>query len=217
MPSYMPSPRIAVVPQPSGPGSSHDAATAAATALRTQVAAGRTREAHEALAHLMTLCQGRALRLAYHYLRDAADADEVVQDAFIKVFHHIDQFDPARPFEHWFLRIVVNTALDRARARRRHVDTRLWAHDEAESHAIEAVASREADAERQLLAAEQLAAMRSAVSALPDRQRLVFTLTHLDGQSPADIAHVTGMSTATVRVHLFRALRRIRAALGASL
>lgn len=181
------------------------------------MASGQTPEAHETLAHLMCLCQGRALRLAYHYLRDAADADEAVQDAFVKVFHHIQQYDPSRPFEQWFLRVVVNAALDRTRARRRHVDGRAWAREDAESQAIEAVASDEADAERQLLAAERWAAVRATVDALPDRQRLVFTLSQIDGQSPADIAHATGMSAATVRVHLFRALRRVRAALGATL
>ncbi|MBM3780627.1 MAG: sigma-70 family RNA polymerase sigma factor [Acidobacteria bacterium] len=213
----MPQPPLAAAHLSAKPGAPPDAATAAAVSLKTLVAAGRGPEAHEALGHLMAICQGRALRLAYHYLRDAADADEAVQDAFVKAFHHIDQYDPARPFGQWFLRIVVNAALDRARARRRHVDGRAWARDDAESQAIEAVASDEADAERQLLAAERWAAVRCAVDALPDRQRLVFTLSQIDGQSPADIAHTTGMSAATVRVHLFRALRRVRVALGATL
>lgn len=205
------------VPPPLPSVVSPDKATATAVALRTLVAAGRMPEAHDALETLMGLCQRRALRLAYHYLGDAADADEVVQDAFVKAFHHIGQFDPSRPFLQWFLRIVVNTALDRTRTRRRHVDGRAWAHEDAESNAIDAVASDEADAERQLLAAERWAAVRSTVDALPDRQRLVFTLSQIDGQSPSDIAHTTGMSAATVRVHLFRALRRVRATLGASL
>lgn len=212
--SLRPSPAAS---QPLPSDASTDEATAVAVALRTFVAAGRTPEAHQALERLMVTCQRRALRLAYHYLRDAADADEVVQDAFVKAFHHIDQFDPARPFTQWFLRIVVNAALDRTRMRRRHVDGRAWAHDDAEAQAIDAVASGEADAERQLLAAERWAAVRNTVEALPDRQRLVFTLSQIDGQSPSDIAHATGMSAATVRVHLFRALRRVRATLGASL
>ena len=53
-----------------------------------------------------------------------------------------------------------------------------------------------------------------AVEALPDRQRLVFTLSHLDEQTPAEISAATGMSQATVRVHLFRALRKLRGVLG---
>jgi len=55
-----------------------------------------------------------------------------------------------------------------------------------------------------------------AVAALPERQRLVFTLSHLDEQTPAEISAATGMSQATVRVHLFRALRKLRGVLGRS-
>lgn len=213
----MPASPMTAALRASGADAAPDAASDAAVAVRQCVADGRLPEAHEAFGRLMVLCQRRALRLAYHYLRDAADADEVVQDAFIKVFQHIDQFDPARPFEQWFLKIVVNTALDRVRSRRRHVEGRAWPQDEAESQAIEVVASTEADAERQLLAAERWSAVRSTVNGLPDRQRLVFTLSQIDGQSPTDIAATTGMNAATVRVHLFRALRRVRAALGDSL
>ena len=54
----------------------------------------------------------------------------------------------------------------------------------------------------------------NAVAALPDRQRLVFTLCHLDERTPAEISAATGMSQATVRVHLFRALRKLRGVLG---
>lgn len=214
---HMPSSPMAAALRSSGADVAPDTASEAAIAVQQLVADGRLPEAHEAFGRLMALCQRRALRLAYHYLRDAADADEVVQDAFLKVFQHIGQFDPARPFEQWFLKIVVNTALDRVRSRRRHVEGRAWSQDEAESHAIAAVASAEADAERQLLAAERWLAVRSTVNDLPDRQRLVFTLSQIDGQSPTDIAATTGMNAATVRVHLFRALRRVRAALGDSL
>jgi RNA polymerase sigma factor (sigma-70 family) len=52
------------------------------------------------------------------------------------------------------------------------------------------------------------------VAALPDRQRLVFTLSQVDERTPGEIAAATGMSPATVRVHLFRALRKLRAVLG---
>jgi RNA polymerase sigma-70 factor (ECF subfamily) len=52
------------------------------------------------------------------------------------------------------------------------------------------------------------------VAGLPDRQRLVFTLCHLDERTPAEISAATGMSQATVRVHLFRALRKLRGVLG---
>ena len=58
-------------------------------------------------------------RIAYQYLRDAADADEAVQDAFVKVFTHIGSYREAWPFEVWFTRILINGCLDRRKARAR--------------------------------------------------------------------------------------------------
>ena len=63
--------------------------------------------------------QRRAVRIAFHYLRDAADADEAVQDAFVKAYMHIGTFREELPFEVWFTRILINGCLDRLKARRR--------------------------------------------------------------------------------------------------
>ncbi len=63
--------------------------------------------------------QRRASRIAYHFLRDAADADEAVQDAFVKVYSHIESFREDLPFEVWFTRILINGCLDRQKAKRR--------------------------------------------------------------------------------------------------
>ena len=79
--------------------------------------------------------------------------------------------------------------------------------------AVEQIACGEVSTERRLLAKEQWAAVTTAVAALPDRQRLVFTLSHVDDQTAAEISAATGMSPATVRVHLFRALRKLRGVL----
>ena len=65
-----------------------------------------------------------------------------------------------------------------------------------------------------MLARERWQQVSQAVAALPDRQRLVFTLSQVDEQTPAEIASATGMSAATVRDHLFRALRKLRGILG---
>jgi RNA polymerase sigma-70 factor (ECF subfamily) len=170
--------------------------------------------AREAFSGLVALLQRRALRIAFQYLRDAADADEAVQDAFIKVFVHIDQYRSELPVEVWFTRIVVNAALDRLKSRARQQRWISHSTDEDEERQVEQVAGHEASHERRLLAKERWAQVTTAVAALPDRQRLVFTLCHLDEQTPAEISAATGMSQATVRVHLFRALRKLRGVLG---
>ena len=152
--------------------------------------------------------------MAFSYLRDAADADEAVQDAFIKVFLHIEQYREDLPFDVWFTRILVNASLDRLKTRARQQRWVAPAADDADERSVEQVASTDASTERRLLARERWAQVSEAVAALPDRQRLVFTLSQVDERTPAEIAAATGMSPATVRVHLFRALRKLRSTLG---
>ena len=189
-------------------------ASVLAAEVKALVGRGDRDAARDRFGALVALLQRRAVRIAFHYLRDAADADEAVQDAFIKVFLHIEQYRNELPFDVWFTRILVNAALDRLKARARQ--QRWISHSAAddEGRPVEQVADGEASHERRMLARERWAQVTQAVAGLPDRQRLVFTLCHLDEQSPAEISAATGMSQATVRVHLFRALRKLRGVLG---
>ena len=85
--------------------------------------AGQREAAAERFGDLVAVWQRRALRLAYHYLGNAADADDAVQDAFVKVFGHMTSYRADLPFDAWFTRILVNACLDRAKARTR---ARRW-------------------------------------------------------------------------------------------
>ncbi len=189
-------------------------ASVLAAEIKGLAASGEREQARDRFGALVALLQRRALRVAFQYLRDAADADEAVQDAFVKVFLHIDQYREDLPFDVWFTRILVNASLDRLKARSRQQRWIAPAADEDDERSVEQVASGEASTERRLLARERWAQVSEAVAALPDRQRLVFTLSQVDERTPAEIASATGMSPATVRVHLFRALRKLRGALG---
>src|SRR2546423_7970798 len=87
--------------------------------IRGFVERGELDEARERFSGLVAARQRRALRIAYQFLRDAGDADEAVQDAFVKVFSHITSYREAWPFEVWFTRILINGCLDRRKARTR--------------------------------------------------------------------------------------------------
>src|SRR5204863_8156955 len=93
--------------------------TRLATEIRGLVERGEMDEARGRFGGLVEAHQHRASRIAYQYLRDAAEADEAVQDAFVKVFAHITQYREAWPFEVWFTRILINGCLDRRKARAR--------------------------------------------------------------------------------------------------
>jgi RNA polymerase sigma-70 factor (ECF subfamily) len=187
-----------------------------AAAVKALVVAGERDAARDRFAELVAHQQRRALRIAYHYLRDACDADEAVQDAFVKVFTHITTYREHLPFEVWFTRILVNGCLDIRKARGRRLRWALPMSVSPELPAIDPPAPQ-ASIEARLVSAERTREITSAVDQLPERQRLVFTLSHIAEQSTAEISRALGLSEATVRVHLFRAVRKLRRLLAARL
>jgi RNA polymerase sigma-70 factor (ECF subfamily) len=181
-----------------------------AAEIKALVVAGDRDQARERFADLVAHQQRRAVRIAYHYLRDAHDADEAVQDAFVKVFTHIVSYREGLPFEVWFTRILVNGCLDlrKARARRQRWTVPMLPPGKP----VGAVdpATPEPSPEQRLVSAERAQQIAAAVEQLPDRQRTVFALCHVAQQSTAEVSEVLGLSEATVRVHLFRAVRKLR-------
>jgi RNA polymerase sigma-70 factor (ECF subfamily) len=183
--------------------------------IRTLVERGEMDEARERFGELVAMHQRRASRIAFQYLRDAAEADEAVQDAFVKVFTHIDSYREAWPFEVWFTRILINGCLDRRKSRARRDK---WVVGGEPSLADEARASgaaaRDGDPERKLLARERRERMAAAIDRLDGRQRTVFMLCHFGDCTPKEVSAMTGLNESTVRVHLFRAARKLRGLLG---
>ena len=169
-------------------------------------------EARDRFSALVAAHQHRASRIAYQYLRDAAEADEAVQDAFVKVFAHIAQYREAWPFEVWFTRILINGCLDRRKARARR--DRWFVSSTDDDGQVSATATPDANPEARVLGRERRARLAAAIDRLDGRQRTVFTLCHYGDFTPREIAAMTGLNESTVRVHLFRAARKLRGLLG---
>jgi RNA polymerase sigma-70 factor, ECF subfamily len=144
-------------------------------------------------------------------MRDAADADDAVQDAFLKAFERIASYHAGQSFETWFLRVLVNGCLDRLKARARR-GRWLLPPGTVEPEHFQAPAPMP-DPEARLLSSERRRELAEAIGRLPARQRTVLVLSQLEGLSGPEIGALTGLSESTVRVHLFRALRRIRGVL----
>jgi RNA polymerase sigma-70 factor (ECF subfamily) len=190
--------------------------TRLAIEIRGLVERGEMDEARDRFGALVTAHQYRASRIAYQYLRDAAEADEAVQDAFVKVFAHITQYREAWPFEVWFTRILINGCLDRrkARARRDRWFVPSTETTVADEHRASATHGAAPNPEARVLARERRASIAAAIDRLEGRQRTVFMLCHYGDCTPREIAAMTGLNESTVRVHLFRAARKLRGLLG---
>jgi RNA polymerase sigma-70 factor (ECF subfamily) len=189
--------------------------TQLAVEIRGLLERGAVDEARERFAELVARHQRRALRIAFQYLRDAADADEAVQDAFVKVFAHLGSYREAWPFEVWFTRILINGCLDRRKSRARR---ERWFAPSDEAGADEARptfgGAAPPDPEARLLARERRARLAAAIDRLDGRQRTVFMLCHYGDCTPREVSAITGLNESTVRVHLFRAARKLRGLLG---
>src|SRR4029453_16394853 len=183
--------------------------SALAARLKALVLAGERERARELFSDLVAHHQRRAVRIAYSYLRDAHDADEAVQDAFVKVFTHIASYREEYPFEVWFTRILVNGCLDMRKSRARRLRWALPMSATADSPPADPASPLPSPGAR-LVARERAREISAAVELLPDRQRTVFTLCHVAEHSTAEVSQALGLSEATVRVHLFRAVRKLR-------
>ena len=180
--------------------------------VRRCLAEGREGEARDHFAEIVRRHQRRASRIALHYMRDPAEADEAVQDAFVKAYVHLDTFREELPFEVWFTRILVNGCLDRIKARARR---ERWLLPKTESHEegqgpLDLTPAPGPSPEEVLLARERRRQLAWALDQLPARQRLVFAMSQIEGCSSKEVGAATGLNESTVRVHLFRAIRKLR-------
>jgi RNA polymerase sigma-70 factor (ECF subfamily) len=198
-----------------------EADAAAASAVKAHQAAGELESARQRYAELVARHQRRAARIAYHYLRDSAEADEAVQDAFVKAYQHLASFREELPFDVWFTRILINGCLDRIKARTRRerwlvpmAGTRRSGRDSdgatTEREVTDRVAAGGASPEQALLGRERRQQIATALARLPERQRSVFVLSHVEGRTSREVSALTGLNESTVRVHLFRAIRKLR-------
>ena len=185
--------------------------------VKAAVLAGQQEEAREAFAGLVGSYQRQAMRLALYLLRDPAEADEAVQDTFVKVFTHITSYREDLPFEAWFTRILANTCRDRQKARRRRERWETIGFERADQtgSAVDRAQAPGPNPEDALLGSERRRELMSAIDTLPRRQRDILLLCHVEGQSPREVGEMTGLTESTVRVHLFRALRKLRGVLEA--
>jgi RNA polymerase sigma-70 factor, ECF subfamily len=134
----------------------------------------------------------RAFRAAYLVAHDTAAAEDIAQEAFLAAIRSLDRFDRRRPFGPWLHRIVVNRAIDWARARQLRGETEL----------VDVPAARAADGDPEELA--------SAIARLPPEQRAVIVLRHLLEYTPGEIADLLELPRGTVNSRLRRGLDALR-------
>ena len=154
---------------------------------------GAQRGSASDLEALFTAHWPRAHRAAYLVVHDSALAEDIAQEAFLAAIRNLDRFDRRRPFGPWLHRIVVNRAIDAARARAIRRETELMEH-------VDRAGDRE-PVDRDVLA---------ALGRLPPEQRAVIVMRHLLGYTPGEIARALDLPRGTVNSRLRRGLDSMR-------
>ena len=196
-------------PAPTSADTGPKAAAVLVGEVKSLLAAGRQQAAAERFGNFVDLQQSRATRIAYHYLREPAEAEEVVQDAFLKAFLNLPTCREDLFFELWFTRILVNACLDRLKSRKRRAKWLVSAEGRDDLPANYPPSSGPSP-EAALLAKERRSILEAAIARLPHRQKTAVILSHLEGRSAREVSTIMGVSQSTVRVHLFRAVRKLR-------
>ncbi len=149
-----------------------------------------------------------AYSIAFRILRNAEDAEEVVQDAFFKAYKKIHQFKGDSKFASWFLKIVYNQALTRVKKKRINaveINEEIDTHDRPNNFDL--------DGWNMVLQEEREKYVRQAINKLPDDDALVLSLYYMSGNSIPEICEITGWSLSSTKVKLYRARQKVYASL----
>ena len=165
-----------------------------------------------ALRTLIALYQVQAVQAAVLITRDRALAEDVVQEAFVRCYERADQFDAARPFRPWFLRMVVNDALKAVAKQQRHVSLD-GPGNPSYPQLIEWLEAPSNKPEDEVQRRELCEAIRAALNALSPRQRAAVVLRYYVGLDERETAREMGCAPGTVKWHLHVARERLRALL----
>jgi len=178
----------------------------------TTVALARDGDA-EAFRSLVDRHSRAVYRLAHRMTGNAQDAEDVVQDTFLKAYRQLGRFESRANFSTWLHRIAVNCSIDLIRTRR-HQEA---GHDAADLEALDGAHGTEErvdpSPERLMLSSEVQERVGRAMETLTHMERAAFVLRHFEGQSIEEISRALGLKANAAKHSIFRAVRKMRLAL----
>jgi RNA polymerase sigma-70 factor (ECF subfamily) len=166
----------------------------------------------EAFEVLIRRYMEKAFRIALDFTHDVEEAKDLSQDAFLRAYSRIKQFDGRSSFYTWFYRLVVNICLDYKR-RKGKVTWEPLEQEMGENTVSRDLPDNSARPDEQAIAGEAQRKVDKTLAAMPKRQRTAFLLRNQQGLPIADIAKVMETTEGTVRVYLHRAVAALRQSL----
>lgn len=148
-------------------------------------------------------------RLAYRMTGNEADADDVVQEAFLRGFQKLETFEARANFGTWIYRIAVHCALDRLQNRRRELARQVSEQNDPEQDAVQ-VADSAAGPDRLVLSAEIGTLGGQALQSLTAMERTAFVLRHMEDRNTDEIAEALAVAPNTAKQTVYRAVQKMR-------
>lgn len=172
-----------------------------------------------AFSELVNRYRARALGSAYSLVGNRQDAEDITQEAFIRVYKGLAWFREKSDFFTWFYRIIINLCRDYQRKKFRsgfsQVSIGPYSKEETDAEHVslentETDISKSDNPAKATIDHELNQKISGAINVLPDRQRIAFSLKHLEGLTIKDISHIMKCSEGTVKAHLWRAISRLQ-------
>jgi RNA polymerase sigma-70 factor (ECF subfamily) len=165
----------------------------------------------KAFSELLRRYDRKIFRLALHITQNREDAEDVLQETFLKAYEHLDQFQGQSKFYTWIVRIAVNQALMKLRKRRSDRAVSLDEQiDTGEDTVVREIAAWDPDPEQRFSQEELHGILTGAIDELAPIYRTVFTLRDVDGLSTEETAEALELTVPAVKSRLLRARLQLR-------
>ena len=156
---------------------------------------------HRAQMQLYNTFYKRVYNSCYRILRDSQEAEDAMQESFLKALTRLDDYDEATPFEAWLVRIAINTSIDKLR--KKEVDMIAL----NENIGYNTVDDNDSDDWEYIIG--KVEQVKKAIEKLPETSRLVINLYLIEGYDHEEIAEILKIPTGTVRVQYMRAKQKL--------
>lgn len=152
-------------------------------------------------------------RLAFRMTQNEQDAEDLVQETFLKAYKQLHRFDGRSAFGTWLYRIAANCSLDLIRARKNRKEQSAASTNPEKPDWLDRVAAPDPSPERLARSGQIASLLKPALEQLTDLERTAFVLRHYEGRGIAEIAGVLGVEANAAKHSVFRAVQKLRRAL----
>jgi RNA polymerase sigma-70 factor (ECF subfamily) len=149
-------------------------------------------------------------RLAFRMTGNEQDAEDMVQETFLRAWKQMHRFDGRASFGTWIYRIAANCSLDLIRARKVHGEQQPVPGDNEQPGTFDRIAARDPSPERLTQSGQVARLLGGALAQLSEMERTAFLLRHYEGCGAEEIAHALGVQNNAAKQTVFRAVQKLR-------